>query len=210
MRAAGASWAAVFVLLLGGCYTSLGAGVGGGRRNGEHSVRGTGSVAIGGALDIGGARFGLGAVPVGQSLSYGAEARTEICLRSRSREVWHRALLPSCSVSDLVRGHSQTSDSPGFRTHVFEDSPVEDAPYRRHMTRLLSTLGHRPRLGETPYSSSEVARVIEYFNIATGLFYSQRWFDDRDSDWTAGVFLELSLSARLPGAIADAAMRKPH
>jgi hypothetical protein len=183
------------------------AGLGGGRINKEPSQGNAGALATGGAWDFGPARIGLGFVALGPGFSYGPEVRTEICLRSRRPEkTVTGTLLPNC-VSDLVR------DTLNLRVawlpnSWFENSP-EDAPELAGYDNGFSIHLGLGRDFRTPYPSS-VVRTVQYFNFSAGLFYTQRWFDGRNSDWIAGVYGEASLRLDYLELFSGAAARGPN
>jgi hypothetical protein len=186
------AFVAAAAALSGGCYQSVSAGLGGGRVNGDKGSYNAGAVAAGGAYDFGPARVGLGFVPLGPGFSYGPEVRTEICLRSRRPEkTVTGTLLPNC-VSDLVR------DTLNLRiawlpNSWFEDSP-EDAPELAGYDNGFSVHLGLGRDVRAPVPSG-VVRTMQYFNYGGGLFYTQRSFDGRSSDWIVGAYTPRPRSA---------------
>ena len=197
----------VGAMLGGGCYQSVSAGLGGGRTNKEPSQGNAGVIAAGGAYDIGPARVGVGFIPLGPGFAYGPEARTEICLRSRKPEkTITGVLLPNCS-ADLIR------DTLNIRVgwlprSWFADSPDEAPDLFGYKSGLSINLGIG-RDYRAPYPSS-VIKTVQYFNFSAGIFYTQRWFEGRNSDWIAGIYGEASLRLDYLELIGGAATRQPH
>jgi hypothetical protein len=201
------AFVAAAAVLSGGCYQSVSAGLGGGRVNGDKGSYNAGAVAAGGAYDFGPARVGLGFVPLGPGFSYGPEVRTEICLRSRRpQKTVTGTLLPNC-VSDLVR------DTANLRiawlpNSWFENSPEDEPDLAGYDNGFSVHLG-LGRDVRAPVPSG-VVRTMQYFNYGGGLFYTQRSFQGRSTDWIAGAYAEFSIRADYLQLFSGAAPRGAH
>lgn len=192
---------------LTGCYTSLGAGLGAGRSFDEFGHAFAGSISVGGAYDLGPARIGLGAVPLGDELRYGAELRSEICLRPLRR----RDESAGQPVANCATGGAR--NTLNIRIHwlpgMYADNDPIGSPDRiGYDTGLFVALGYG--LDGRSDSPSDDLHIIEYGNVGIGAFYSQGWFDTRSSDWSMGAYVDLSGRLDLAKMIGDAVSRKPH
>lgn len=192
----------------GACYHGVGLGLGGGRVDNKQGVRAAGGFSLGGAYDFGAARVGIGAVPIGNGFTYGAEVRAELCLRSRNPERDPRTGrgLGRCA-TDRERNmlNLRAHWLPGM---YFDDDPTEYPERIGYDTGLFVALGYSIDLRAS--QPSDDLRIRQYANAGIGLFFSRDWFDTRSGDWSAGVYAEWSARFDFVQALGDLVSRKPH
>jgi hypothetical protein len=192
----------------GACYHGVGLGLGGGRVDNKQGVRAAGGFSLGGAYDFGAARVGIGAVPIGNGFTYGAEVRAELCLRSRNPERDPRTGrgLGRCA-TDRERNmlNLRAHWLPGM---YFDDDPTEYPERIGYDTGLFVALGYSIDLRAS--QPSDDLRIRQYANAGIGLFFSRDWFNTRSGDWSAGVYAEWSARFDFVQALGDLVSRGSH
>ena len=114
--------------------------------------------------------------------------------------------LPANCVSDLVR------DTLNLRVAWLPNSWLEDSPEEPGLVGYDNGFSVNLGVGRDVRAPlpSGVVRTMQYFNYGGGLFYTQRSFDDRRTDWILGVYADFSVRIDYLQLFASGAARRPH